>query len=125
MPSRCFQRQYEQMSQFEMGRIIGMMEAGWSDRRVAHQLDHSDSVGPLCLLEPYNGAWLKDIWDRGAHYVCCLCRPPINTSFWSGAAHEKTGQQRNGTRSSLASNPDSISAVMTIVFVSGDPVVNA
>ncbi|GFW77297.1 HTH_Tnp_Tc3_2 domain-containing protein [Trichonephila clavipes] len=29
------------------------------------------------------------------------------------------------TRSSLATNPDSISAVMTIVFVRGDPVVNA
>ncbi|GFY18301.1 hypothetical protein TNCV_2047071 [Trichonephila clavipes] len=28
-------------------------------------------IGPLCLLEPYEGAWLKDIWDRGAHYVCC------------------------------------------------------
>ncbi|GFW18302.1 transposable element Tcb2 transposase [Trichonephila clavipes] len=33
--------------------------------------------------------------------------------------------QRNGTMSSLATNPDSISAVMTIVFVCGDPVVNA
>ncbi|GFV57742.1 hypothetical protein TNCV_4463401 [Trichonephila clavipes] len=35
----------------------------------------------------------------------------------SGAAHEETGLQWNGTRSSLATNPDSISAVMTIVFV--------
>ncbi|GFV63110.1 uncharacterized protein TNCV_1345691 [Trichonephila clavipes] len=25
----------------------------------------------LCLLEPYEGAWLKDIWDCGAHYVFC------------------------------------------------------
>ncbi|GFU21699.1 transposable element Tcb1 transposase, partial [Trichonephila clavipes] len=40
-------------------------------------------------------------------------------------AHEETGLQRNGTRASLATNPDSISAVMTIVFVCGDPVVNA
>ncbi|GFV63109.1 transposable element Tcb2 transposase [Trichonephila clavipes] len=37
--------------------------------------------------------------------------------------HEETGLQGNGTRSSLAANPDSISAVMTIVFVCGDPVV--
>ncbi|GFV38284.1 HTH_Tnp_Tc3_2 domain-containing protein [Trichonephila clavipes] len=36
---------------------------------------------------------------------------------WSGAMHEETGLQRNGTRSSLVTNPDSISAVMTIVFV--------
>ncbi|GFW67695.1 HTH_Tnp_Tc3_2 domain-containing protein [Trichonephila clavipes] len=45
-------------------------------------------------------------------------------SVWSGASHEETGLQRNGTRSSLARNLDLISAVMAIVFVCGDPVVN-
>ncbi|GFT07517.1 hypothetical protein TNCV_2751891, partial [Trichonephila clavipes] len=30
MPLRRFRRQYEQLSQFERERIIGMMEAGWS-----------------------------------------------------------------------------------------------
>ncbi|GFU52121.1 HTH_Tnp_Tc3_2 domain-containing protein [Trichonephila clavipes] len=39
----------------------------------------------------------------------------------SGAAHEEAKLQRNGARSSLATNPDSISAVGTIVFVCGDP----
>ncbi|GFW51226.1 uncharacterized protein TNCV_3595081 [Trichonephila clavipes] len=29
------------------------------------------SLGPLCHLEPNEGAWLKDIYDRDAHYVCC------------------------------------------------------
>ncbi|GFY00714.1 uncharacterized protein TNCV_2141061 [Trichonephila clavipes] len=43
----------------------------------------------------------------------------------SGDAHEETGLQSNGTRSSLATNPDSISVVMTIVFVCGDFLVNA
>ncbi|GFV76963.1 transposable element Tcb1 transposase [Trichonephila clavipes] len=33
MPLRRFRSQYEQLSQFERGRIIGMMEAGWSARR--------------------------------------------------------------------------------------------
>ncbi|GFT93425.1 HTH_Tnp_Tc3_2 domain-containing protein [Trichonephila clavipes] len=33
--------------------------------------------------------------------------------------------RRNGTRSCLATNPDSISAMMTIVFLCGHPVVNA
>ncbi|GFX48406.1 uncharacterized protein TNCV_4614021 [Trichonephila clavipes] len=127
MPLRHFRRQNKQLSQFERGRIIGMMEAGWSARRVARQLGRSDCVvrrcwdqwiremsftrrpgsgrprqtsrredrhilrnarvqptaspaaishrlhfhsGPLCLLEPYDGACRKDIWDRGAHYVC-------------------------------------------------------
>ncbi|GFT07993.1 uncharacterized protein TNCV_977801, partial [Trichonephila clavipes] len=57
--------------------------------------------------------------------MCCPCRPPIDASVWSDAVHEETGLQRNGTRSSLATNSDSISAVMTIVFVCEEPVVNA
>ncbi|GFU27374.1 transposable element Tcb2 transposase [Trichonephila clavipes] len=44
MPLRRFRRQYEQLPQFEKGRIIGMMEAGWSARRVARQLGRSDYV---------------------------------------------------------------------------------
>ncbi|GFW99640.1 transposable element Tcb2 transposase [Trichonephila clavipes] len=44
MPLRRFRRQYEQLSQFERGRSIGMMEAGWSARQVARQLGHSDCV---------------------------------------------------------------------------------
>ncbi|GFW10729.1 transposable element Tcb2 transposase [Trichonephila clavipes] len=39
----------------------------------------------------------------------------MNASVWNGAAHEETGMQRNGNRSSLKTNPDSTSAVMTIV----------
>ncbi|GFU11980.1 transposable element Tcb2 transposase [Trichonephila clavipes] len=89
MPLRRFRRQNEQLSQFEKGRIIGMMEAGWSARRVARQFCRSKCVVRRCwdqwirdmlftrrpvvektatstlyLLEPYKGAWLKDIWDR-------------------------------------------------------------
>ncbi|GFT37858.1 transposable element Tcb2 transposase [Trichonephila clavipes] len=37
----------------------------------AIQAQVTPSLGPLCLLEPYEGTWLKKIWDRGAHYVCC------------------------------------------------------
>ncbi|GFX20181.1 transposable element Tcb2 transposase [Trichonephila clavipes] len=36
-------------------------------------------------------------------------RTPIDASVWSGATHEETGLQGNGTRSSLATNTDSIS----------------
>ncbi|GFS72228.1 uncharacterized protein TNCV_2442641 [Trichonephila clavipes] len=49
------------------------------------------------------------------------CCPPIDASVWSGVAHEETGLQRF----SLSMNPDSISALMTIVFVCGDPEMNA
>ncbi|GFT84759.1 transposable element Tcb2 transposase [Trichonephila clavipes] len=48
MSLRRFRRQYEQLSQFERERIIGMMEAGWSTRRVARQLCRSDCVVRRC-----------------------------------------------------------------------------
>ncbi|GFS47167.1 uncharacterized protein TNCV_2053381 [Trichonephila clavipes] len=44
MPLRRSRRQYEKLSQFERGRIIDIMEAGWSARRVARHLGHSDCV---------------------------------------------------------------------------------
>ncbi|GFU88527.1 uncharacterized protein TNCV_4442041 [Trichonephila clavipes] len=56
--------------------------------------------------------------------IMCAALDAHPSSVWSGATHEETGLQWNGTRSSLATNPDSISAVMTIVFVCGDLVVN-
>ncbi|PRD25764.1 UNVERIFIED_CONTAM: hypothetical protein NCL1_39965 [Trichonephila clavipes] len=54
MPLRRFRRKYEQLSQFERGKIIGKMKAGWSARRVARQLGRSDCVVRRC--------W--DLWIR-------------------------------------------------------------
>ncbi|GFX58361.1 hypothetical protein TNCV_205481 [Trichonephila clavipes] len=48
-----------------------------------------------------------------------------STQAQIGAANEGTGLQWNGTRLSSAKNPDSISAVLTIVFVCEAPMVNA
>ncbi|GFV76270.1 HTH_Tnp_Tc3_2 domain-containing protein [Trichonephila clavipes] len=48
MSLRRFRRQYEQLPQFERGRIIAMMKAGMSARRVAHQLCRSDYVVRKC-----------------------------------------------------------------------------
>ncbi|GFX43572.1 transposable element Tcb2 transposase [Trichonephila clavipes] len=56
MPLRHFRRQYEQLSQFERERIIGMMEAGWSDRQVARQLGRSDSVVRRCWNQ-----WIREM----------------------------------------------------------------
>ncbi|GFT96642.1 transposable element Tcb1 transposase [Trichonephila clavipes] len=171
MPLHHFRRQYEQR------RIIGMMEAGWSARLVALQLDHSDCVVRRCwdqwiqemsftqrpgsgcpqqtsredrhiirnvriqptssstaiqaqvapsLDVPVSSRTIRRPQAEGHLRLRCSLRvlpsrrPPINTSVWSGAVHEETGLQRNGTRS-----PDSISTVITILFVCGDPVVNA
>ncbi|GFX27093.1 HTH_Tnp_Tc3_2 domain-containing protein [Trichonephila clavipes] len=55
MPLRRFRRQYEQLSQFEKGRIFGIKEAGWSARRVARQLSCSDCVVRSCWDQ-----WIPD-----------------------------------------------------------------
>ncbi|GFV77625.1 transposable element Tcb2 transposase [Trichonephila clavipes] len=48
MPLRHFRRQNEQLSQFERGRTIVMMQAVWLARRVARQLDRYDCVVRRC-----------------------------------------------------------------------------
>ncbi|GFS84397.1 transposable element Tcb2 transposase [Trichonephila clavipes] len=62
MPLRRFRRQYEQLSQFERGRILGMMEARGSVRRVARQLGRSDCVVRRC-------------WDQGIREMSFTRRP--------------------------------------------------
>ncbi|GFU50872.1 transposable element Tcb2 transposase [Trichonephila clavipes] len=178
MPLRRFQKQYEQLSQFEIKRILGIMEAGWSARQAARQLGCSDCVVRRCCDQ-----WIREMsftrrpgsrrprqtsCRKDRHIVRNACvqptasspaiqtkvvpslgapvssqtirrlldeehlgslsplrvlplTPPHSASVWSGAAHEETGLQRNGIRWCLGTNPDSISVVMTIVFVCGDP----
>ncbi|GFW63865.1 transposable element Tcb2 transposase [Trichonephila clavipes] len=53
---RRFRRQYEQLSQFERGRIIGMMEAGWSARRVARQFGRS-----VCVMRRCWDQWIREM----------------------------------------------------------------
>ncbi|GFT25848.1 transposable element Tcb1 transposase [Trichonephila clavipes] len=82
MSLRRFRKQDEQLSQFEKGRIIGMKEAGWSARRVAHQLgcfdcatfgiavpitcaaiDAYPSTPPFGLV-PLRGNWTAAEWSK-------------------------------------------------------------
>ncbi|GFX86243.1 uncharacterized protein TNCV_2561251 [Trichonephila clavipes] len=56
MSLRCFRRQYDQLSQFEWGISIGMIEAGWSARRVSRQLGHSDCVVKRCWDQ-----WIREM----------------------------------------------------------------
>ncbi|GFV10376.1 hypothetical protein TNCV_2114281 [Trichonephila clavipes] len=44
MPLRRNRRQYEQLTDFDRGRIIGLREAGWSNRRIGRPLGRSDMV---------------------------------------------------------------------------------
>ncbi|GFT97446.1 transposable element Tcb1 transposase [Trichonephila clavipes] len=65
IPLRRFRRHYQQLSQFERGRIIGIREAGWSARRVARQLGRSDCVvtsgSEICHLHEDQS---QDAFDR-------------------------------------------------------------
>ena len=42
MPRRRIRAHYEQLSEFAKGRIIGLKEAGWANRRIARHLGRSD-----------------------------------------------------------------------------------
>ncbi|GFV81479.1 transposable element Tcb1 transposase [Trichonephila clavipes] len=95
-----------------------MNKTVWSARRVARQLGRSG-----CVMRRFGKLWNREMPftrrpSSGRHRQTCL----REDHHISSAALEETGLQRNGTRSSLATNPDSISAVMTIVFVCGDAV---
>ncbi|GFV27230.1 DUF4817 domain-containing protein [Trichonephila clavipes] len=48
MPLRRNRRQYEQLTDFDRGRIIGLREAGWSNRRIGCHLGRSDMVVARC-----------------------------------------------------------------------------
>ncbi|GFX34423.1 hypothetical protein TNCV_3656611 [Trichonephila clavipes] len=48
MPLRRNRRQYEQLTDFDRGRIIGLREAGWSNRRIGRPLGRSDMVVLRC-----------------------------------------------------------------------------
>ncbi|GFY34234.1 DUF4817 domain-containing protein [Trichonephila clavipes] len=42
---------YEQLSEFERGRIIGLREAGWANRRIARHMGRSDAATGRCWQE--------------------------------------------------------------------------
>ncbi|GFT24455.1 transposable element Tcb2 transposase [Trichonephila clavipes] len=48
LPLRRNRRQYEQLTDFDRGRIIGLREAGWSNRRIGRHLGRSDMVVARC-----------------------------------------------------------------------------
>ncbi|GFT07994.1 transposable element Tcb2 transposase [Trichonephila clavipes] len=75
MPLRCFRRQYEQLSQFERGRVIGMMGTRWSPRRVACQLGRFDYV-------------LRRCWDQWIREMSFTRRP--------GSGHPRQTSCRGG-----------------------------
>ncbi|GFS93840.1 transposable element Tc1 transposase [Trichonephila clavipes] len=59
MPLRRNRRQYEQLTDFDRGRIISLREAGWSNRRIGHHLGRSDMVVARCWQQ-----WITEVPSR-------------------------------------------------------------
>ena len=64
-------RQYKYLSEFQRGRIIGLTEAGWSNRRIGRHLGRSDKIVVHC--------WRKWITE-GRVYRRRLSGRPRNTN---------------------------------------------
>ncbi|GFX13430.1 HTH_Tnp_Tc3_2 domain-containing protein [Trichonephila clavipes] len=62
LPLRRNRRQYEQLTDFDRGRIIGLREAGWSNRRIGRHLGRSDMVVARCWQQ-----WITEgrVYHRG------------------------------------------------------------
>ncbi|GFS88587.1 transposable element Tcb2 transposase [Trichonephila clavipes] len=62
MPLRRNRRQYEQLTDFDRGRIISLREAGWSNRRIGRHLGRSDMVFARCWQQ-----WITEgrVYRRG------------------------------------------------------------
>ncbi|GFX18435.1 uncharacterized protein TNCV_4307351 [Trichonephila clavipes] len=72
MPLRRNRRQYEQLTDFDRGRIIGLREAGWSNRRIGRHLGRSDMVVARCWQQ-----WITEgrVYHRGGQCRLDFCRP--------------------------------------------------
>ncbi|GFX84587.1 uncharacterized protein TNCV_723951 [Trichonephila clavipes] len=51
MPRRRIRAHYELLSEFERGRIIGLKEADWANRRITHHLGRSVAAIRRCWQE--------------------------------------------------------------------------
>ncbi|GFX90360.1 HTH_Tnp_Tc3_2 domain-containing protein [Trichonephila clavipes] len=51
MPPRGFRAHYEQLSEIERSRIIGLEEGGWANRRIARHMGRSDAAIRTCWQE--------------------------------------------------------------------------
>ncbi|GFV25222.1 transposable element Tcb2 transposase [Trichonephila clavipes] len=107
MPLRRNRRQYEQLTDFDGGRIIGLREAGWSNRRIGRHLGRSDMVVARCwqqwitegsvdwIFADLRAAWSVTDWDVSSSVM--------NPDSVSGADDHRTRVwRRTGQRSDPA-----------------------
>ncbi|GFU70330.1 HTH_Tnp_Tc3_2 domain-containing protein [Trichonephila clavipes] len=56
MPRHRIRAHYEQLSEFERGRIIGLKEAGWATHRINRHIGRSNAVIRRCWQE-----WMENV----------------------------------------------------------------
>ncbi|GFW38760.1 putative transposable element [Trichonephila clavipes] len=80
-------RQYEQLTDFDRGRIIGLREAGWSNRRIGRHLGRSDMVVARCWQQ-----WITEgrVYRRGG---------------WSGRPRNRNDREDRAIRRVATSAP--------------------
>ncbi|GFT90767.1 transposable element Tcb2 transposase [Trichonephila clavipes] len=102
MPLRHHRRQYEQLSDFGRGIIIGVMEAGWSARRVPRQVCRSDLTVRKCWDQ-----WTEETsftWQSGSgpnrqtnrredHHIIQHARVELTASLTAAQTHAALSQR--------------------------------
>ncbi|GFW44734.1 HTH_38 domain-containing protein [Trichonephila clavipes] len=139
MPLRRNRRQYEQLTDFDRSRIIGLKEAGWSNRTcIGRHLGRSDMVVARCWQQ-----WITEgrVYRRGGHPV--PSRETIRRRLTEVGLRSRHPLRRlpltphhrqcrldflptsgtlsvtqTGDVSSSVMNPDSVSVLMTTAHVS-------
>ncbi|GFW24951.1 HTH_38 domain-containing protein [Trichonephila clavipes] len=96
MPVRRNRRQYEQLTDFDRGRIISLREAGWSNRRIGRHLGRSDMVVARCWQQ-----WITEgrVYRRGGS------GRPRNTNDREDRAIRRVATSAPTTSPSIDSTP--------------------
>ncbi|GBL79076.1 hypothetical protein AVEN_49017-1 [Araneus ventricosus] len=95
MPLRRNRRQYKQLSDLQRGRIVGLREAGWSNRCIGRHLGRSDMVVARCWQQ-----WITEgiVYRRGGS------ERPRNTNA-RGSRNHKSGHVRTNNVARINSTP--------------------
>ncbi|GFY30624.1 transposable element Tc1 transposase [Trichonephila clavipes] len=65
MPSQPFRRPYRQLSDIKHGRIVGMLEAGWSYRAIGRHLPRTDTATAIVAVRNLSTKW--PFWKAKIH----------------------------------------------------------
>ncbi|GFV81285.1 HTH_38 domain-containing protein [Trichonephila clavipes] len=87
MPLRRNRRQYEQLTDFDRGRIIGLREAGWSNRRIGRHLGRSDMVVARCWQQWITEGRPRNTNDREDRAIRRVATSASTTSLASIQRH--------------------------------------